>query len=105
MDSSFLTYDTISHYPSPYLNISISLKVFLFRCYEFLGYSVSLARLGTSFIYIWIDGTSKIVLLLGFVFLSFSGRLLSMYLHEINNILEEKKKENSNWAYCSLADR
>jgi len=61
---------------------------------------VSLARLGTSFIYMWIDGTSKIVLLLGFVLLSFSGRFLLMY-----NILEEKKKENPNWAYCSLADR
>jgi len=54
-----------------------------FRYYEFLEYSVSLARLGTSFIYMWIDGTSKIVLLLGFVSLSFSGRFLLMYLRGI----------------------
>jgi len=62
-----------------------------FRYYEFLEYSVSLARLGTSFIYMWIVGTSKIVLLFSFVRLRFSGRFLLMHLRGITTYTQKKR--------------
>jgi len=62
-----------------------------FRYYEFLEYSVSLARLGTSFIYMWIVGTSKIVLLFSFVrFKVFWKVLLNAFTRD-NNIHPKKK--------------